>query len=78
MDICARGLKAAAAMIEEGGLEQALLDRYSGWSADQAKTMLEGGFTLEQIAEYVEATDLNPLPRSGQQEILENYINRFI
>lgn len=78
MDICARGLKAAAAMIEEGGLEQALSDRYSGWSSDQAKTMLEGGFTLEQTAEYVETTALNPLPRSGQQEILENYINRFI
>jgi xylose isomerase len=78
MDICARGLKAAAAMIEEGGLEQALSDRYSGWSADEARNMLEGGYTLEQIAEYVQATTLNPLPRSGQQEILENYINRYI
>lgn len=78
MDICSRGLKAAAAMIEDGGLEEALSDRYSGWSADEAKIMLEGGSTLEQIAEYVETTALNPLPRSGQQEILENYVNRFI
>ena len=78
MDICARGLKAAAAMIEDNGLEQSLIDRYSGWTAGEAKNMLEGGSTLEQIAEYVETTDLNPQPRSGKQEILENYVNRFV
>ena len=31
MDVCARGLKAAAAMIEDGGMEDALKARYSGW-----------------------------------------------
>jgi xylose isomerase len=78
MDICARGFKAAAAMIEDGGLERALLDRYAGWSTEEAQKMMEGGYTLGQIAEYVEKADLNPQPRSGQQEILENYINWFV
>ena len=78
MDICARGFKAAAAMIEDGGLEQALSDRYAGWSTEEAHKMMEGGYTLGQIAEYVEKADLDPQPRSGQQEILENYINRFV
>ncbi len=40
MDICARGFKAAVAMIEDGGLDQRLSDRYSGWTADEAKSML--------------------------------------
>ena len=78
MDVCARGFKAASAMIEDGGLEQALSNRYSGWRAEEGEKMLGGGYTLEQIAEYVEKTALNPQPRSGQQEILENYVNRFV
>lgn len=78
MDICARGFKAAAAMIEDGGLEQALVDRYKSWSTEDAEKMLAGGYDLERIAEYVEKADLNPQPISGQQEILENYVNRFV
>lgn len=76
MDICARGLKAAAAMIEDGGLEQALADRYAGWNTPEAQAMLSSG--LDEIAARVLAEDLNPSPRSGRQEILENYVNRFV
>ena len=78
MDICARGLKAAAAMIEDGGLEQALDKRYHDWAGEEAQQMLHGGYTLEQITEYVEKSNLDPQPRSGKQEILENYVNRFV
>ncbi|WP_171228452.1 xylose isomerase [Ruegeria sp. HKCCA4008] len=76
MDICARGLKAAAAMIEDGGLEQALADRYAGWNTPEAQAMLTSG--LDEIAARVLAEGLNPDPRSGRQEILENYVNRFV
>ena len=76
MDICARGLKAAAAMIEDGGLEQALNDRYDGWNTPAAKAMLNSD--LASIAQYVLDTKLSPTPKSGQQEILENHVNRFV
>lgn len=76
MDICARGLKAAAAMIEDGGLEDALAERYAGWKTAEAKAMLKSD--LGSIAERVLAENLNPEPRSGHQEILENYVNRFV
>lgn len=76
MDICARGLKAAAAMLEDGGLEQALADRYSGWQGDAAQDMLSSD--LEAIAARVLSEGINPEPRSGRQEILENYVNRFV
>lgn len=77
MDICARGLKAAAAMIEDGGLEKALSERYAGWETAEAKAMLESG-TLESITAKVIADGTNPEPKSGRQEILENYVNRFV
>ncbi|TLP49342.1 xylose isomerase [Cohaesibacter sp. CAU 1516] len=77
MDICARGLKAAAAMIEDGGLENALKARYAGWEQDANKDMLANG-TLECISERVLKDNINPEPRSGQQEKLENWVNRFV
>ena len=78
MDICARGFKAATAMIEDGGLDAVLSDRYRGWSSDEAQKMIKGDYSLGQITDYVQKMDINPQPRSGQQEILENYINRFV
>lgn len=77
MDICARGLKAAAAMIEDGGLGDAMSARYEGWESDTAKTMLKDA-TLESIVNRVLNDDINPQPQSGRQEILENYVNRFV
>ncbi len=76
MDVCARGLKAAHAMLEDGGLEDALKERYAGWDTDEAQAML--GSDLGSIAARVLDKGINPTPRSGRQEILENYINRFV
>jgi xylose isomerase len=76
MDICARGLKAAAAMLEDGGLEEALKTRYADWQTPQAQAMLTSD--LASITERVLSEGINPEPRSGRQEILENYVNRFV
>ncbi|EBA07775.1 xylose isomerase [Sagittula stellata] len=76
MDVCARGLKAAAAMIEDGGLEQALDERYAGWQSEAAQAML--GSDLESIQKRVLDEGIEPQPRSGRQERLENYVNRFV
>ncbi|WP_425101035.1 xylose isomerase [Tropicibacter sp. S64] len=76
MDICARGLKAAAAMLEDGTLEALRAERYAGWDSEAAKAMLAGD--LESAAARVEAEGLDPQPRSGRQEILENIVNRFV
>ncbi len=73
MDICARGLKAAAAMLEDGQLEAKREARYEGWNGSD---LLDN--TLDGIAAKVAENDINPAPRSGQQEILENIVNRFV
>lgn len=76
MDVCARGFKAAAAMLEDGGLEEALANRYADWETPRAQAMLNSD--LEEISARVLAEGINPSPRSGRQEILENYVNRFV
>jgi xylose isomerase len=78
MDCCARGLKAAARMVEDKALSGPLEERYAGWNGKDAQNALAGGATLEEIARHVESRDLDPQPRSGRQEYLENIVNRYV
>ena len=78
LDVLARSLKAAAAIIEDGTYDKVVDARYAGWQQKGAQAMLNGERTLEQIAAWVEKENINPQPKSGQQEYLENLINRFV
>jgi xylose isomerase len=53
-------------------------ERYAGWQDKEARAMLSGKRTLEQIEARVLKQNLNPKPKSGQQEYLENLVNRFV
>ncbi len=76
MDTCARALKCAAALLESGEMEAHRAERYAGWNSAAAKAMLAGG--LEQAAARVTGEGLEPQPKSGKQERLENLWNRFV
>lgn len=77
MDMCARGLKAAAAMLEDGRLEDARTARYADWDTPVNAEMLKNG-DLNSIQARVLDEDINPEPRSGRQERLENLVSSFI
>lgn len=77
MDVCARAFKAAAALIADGSLERARSGRYAGWDNPANAAMLSSE-TLETISARVLASGLDPQPRSGRQERLENLWNRFV
>ncbi len=76
MDTCARALRAAAKMVEGGEIEAAITERYAGWSTPAATAMLDG--SLEAAAARVTTEGLEPQPRSGRQERLENLWNRYV
>ena len=76
MDACAAGLKAAAAMLEDGKLEAARDARYAGWDAPEGQALMNSD--LAAIEAQVRAQDINPAPRSGRQERLENLVNRYL
>jgi len=78
MDCCARGLKAAARMIEDKALSRPLEERYAGWDSEEGRAMLSGRRTLEEIADRVVREEIEPEPRSGRQEYLENIVNRYV
>jgi xylose isomerase len=78
MDTCARGLKAAAKMVEDKALTGFVEERYAGWAKPDAQAMLSGKLSLEDIAKHVEDKKIQPQPRSGRQEYLENVVNRYV
>ena len=78
IDTCARGLKAAARMLEDRALSDPLEARYAGWQTAEAQAMLSGRRTLEDISARVLSEGIEPQPRSGRQEYLENVVNRYV
>ena len=78
MDTCARALIAAAKMLEDGALEQPLRERYAAWDTTDAKKLLAGDVSLEELERRMLAARTNPQPRSGKQELLENIVNRYV
>jgi xylose isomerase len=78
MDCCARGLKAAARMLEDRVLEDARAQRYAGWAGEDARAMLSAEASLETIAARVERDSVDPQPVSGRQEYLESLVNRYV
>ncbi|MFB9949348.1 xylose isomerase [Rhizobium puerariae] len=78
MDCCARGLKAAAKMIDDGALKTPLDARYGKWDSPEYQKMLRGEYKLDDIASWVEKNNITPEPASGRQEYLENVVNRYV
>jgi xylose isomerase len=76
MDACAAGLKAAAAMLSDGKLEAARDERYAGWDTDGGKQLMSSNLTA--IHDAVLRDGLDPQPKSGRQERLENLVNRYL
>ena len=77
LDELARALLSAARLIEDGKYDAFLTERYAGWAKPEAQAMLAPGATLEGIAQRVAEQGLDPKPRSGRQEWLENLLNRY-
>jgi len=76
LDTIARALLGAAKLIEDGQFDAALKARYAGWDAPQAQAMLAPGASLDAIAARVAEQGIDPKPRSGRQEWLENLVDR--
>lgn len=77
-DLCARAFLTAAKLIEDGKYDALLSERYADWQAPEAQAMLSGKRTLEEIAARAEQDGINPQPRSGKQEQIENLLMRAI
>lgn len=78
MDHMAIALKKAAALLEKDFLADHKKGRYAGWSQDLGSSIMGGKQSLESLASHVIDNGLQPQHVSGQQELLENKVNRVL
>ncbi len=78
MDVSARALLIAEKMITDGQLAKHVEARYAGWETPFGQDILAGKTTLAALADGVLAKNVDVAPVSGQQEYLENLVNRFM
>lgn len=77
IDVVAKALLVAAALIEDGELERRRADRYAGWRDGFGRSLLDGELSLAELHSRASGqTGAGPQPRSGRQELLENIVNR--
>ncbi|MGV3512254.1 MAG: xylose isomerase [Novosphingobium sp.] len=75
VDVIAKALLRAEAIIADGRIDAFRAERYAGWSGELGQTIRKS--SLAEIADLAVAQDLKPAPVSGRQEWLENMLNRF-
>ena len=76
MDVFARALINADAVLEKSNYKQMKKERYATFDTGAGKTFEEGKSTLEDLHAYAKNhQDIKPV--SGQQELYENIINQF-
>jgi len=78
MDTFALGLLKAAALIEDGRLDENIKARYSSYNSGIGAKIVSGEATLEELAAYAESMGAPELPGSGKQERLEAIVNQVL
>jgi xylose isomerase len=78
MDNLARALLNADKILSDGKLQAFVDERYAGWKEGLGRDILGGKATLEQLSERVLSQKIDPKPRSGRQEMLENLVNKYV
>ena len=78
MDTVAAALLVAADLVESESLSGPLAERYSGWSGPLGRAIHDGTESLDSLEARVMSGEIDPTPVSGQQELLENRVNRAI
>ncbi|WP_286805009.1 xylose isomerase [Marinimicrobium sp. UBA4209] len=77
MDVFARSLLIADDLIQKSPLEKMRAERYASFDNGKGADFEQGKLSLEQLAEIGNALG-EPKQTSGQQELYENIINRFV
>jgi xylose isomerase len=78
IDTLAQALLVAQAMVDDGVLTKARQQRYRGWDGDLGRRILDPATDLTTLADQALAGDLDPVPVSGRQELLENEVSRIL
>jgi len=77
MDVMARALEAAAAILEDSPYKKMVADRYASYDSGKGKEFEEGKLSFEEVVAYAK-TKGEPKQISGKQELYEAIVNMYI
>lgn len=77
IDTIAEALVRAAALIEDGRIDDFRAARYAGWDGEIGQAIRASDASLASVADLAISRNLTPEPKSGRQEWLENLVNRI-
>ena len=78
MDTFALGLIKAAALIEDGRIDQFVEERYASYQSGIGAKIRKDETSLEELAAYAAEMKQPELPGSGRQEYLESVVNSVL
>jgi len=78
MDILARGLRSAIAMVEEKRLSDMKNERYVGYKVGIGAKIESGIVTFEELETYCLAHDEEPATTSGKEELFKAVFNQYL
>ena len=78
MDAFAKGLKIAAAIRADGGLQEIVRKRYASWDEGIGAKIEAGSVTLADLEAYMLEKGEAAPNASGRQEMIEAMINKFV
>lgn len=77
MDVMARALEAAAAILEKSPYKKMVSDRYASYDSGKGKEFEEGKLSFEDCVAYAKSKE-EPAQISGKQELYEAIVNMYI
>ena len=78
VDQLARALLGVEALAADGRVDRFVEERYASWDGPRGRAFFREGVTLAAVADAAIADDVDPQPRSGRQEYLENIVARYV
>ncbi len=78
MDTFALGLLKAAAIIEDGRIDEFVKERYASYDSGIGARIRSGEATLAELADYAAKLGKPAAPASGRQEYLESIVNGIL
>ena len=78
MDVCAQTLIGVEKLINDNVIPKFIEERYADWDKELGKFIHDKKNSLEDIQNQILDKNIEPEPRSGRQEYLENILNKYL
>ena len=78
MDVCAKTLIAVEKLMNDNVIPKFIEDRYDDWNKNLGQFIHNKATGLDDINKKVIDDNIEPEPRSGRQEYLENIFNKYL